>query len=176
MLFKFSQPFVRTMNSEAITEIEIDFNKLTAKQYIESYSNMDKRELDLIAYGKLGFRQAKNLIASAVDCIPEMLDSLPLIPDYKELEKECFLWFATENFDSDEELDFNKITLDTYLSIRSENVLYDMDTLSTKASAKTRMAIISAVSKKSIKELEEMSIKDYIPLDIKCASFFSELA
>lgn len=175
MLIKFSQPFLRTMNSEPIEEIELDFNKLTAKQYVESYTNMDKKELDLIAYGKLGFRQARNLIASAIDCIPEMLDSMPLLPDYRELEKQCFLWFATSNFDSDIELDFNKMGLEMYLSIRSENAMNELDTLSTRASAKTRLEIISSITKKSVQELEEMPINEYIPMDMKCASFFSEL-
>lgn len=175
MIITLSKPFLRTMNSEPITEIDLDFNKLTAKQYIDSYNNMDQKELDLIAYGKLGWFQARNLIASAVDCIPEMLDEMPLLPDYRTLEKQCFMWFATSNFDSDIELDFNKMGLQTYLSIRSENAMNELDTLSTRASAKTRLAIISSITKKSVQELEEMSINDYIPLDMKCASFFSEL-
>ena len=81
MLFTLSKPFQKTMNSESVKEIDIDFDKLTAKDYVDSFSNQDGNELELIAYGKLGFLQSKNLIAKAIGGIPEMLD---------ELENHCY--------------------------------------------------------------------------------------
>lgn len=174
-VFKFSKPFSRSMNSEPITETDLDFNKLTAKDYIKSFSNVDVNEIDLVAYGKLGFQQARNLIASAIDCIPDMLYDMSII-DYKQLEKACFAWFLHIEVKPEQIIDFeNEMTVKDYLTIRSRNALRDGELLSTKASPKTRQDIISFVTKKKIEELEVLPIVEYIPLDIQCASFFSEL-
>lgn len=171
-----SQPFLKTMNGEAVNELEVDFSKITTKQYIESYKNIDSKEIDLIAYGKIGFRQAKNLIAYAIDCIPEMLNSMPLLPDYQKLEKMCFIWsWGVINKQIDESVKFEKISVDQYIKIRSDNALNDLDSVSAKASETTRRDLIACATGKTIEELETMPVEEYIPLDIKCASFFSEL-
>lgn len=175
MQIKLSKPFTRSMNSEPISEIELDFDKLTAKNYIDSFHNQDGNELELIAYGKLGFLQAKNLIANAVDCVPEMLDDLSIM-DYRAIEKECFAWFFGAVYNNETpKATFENLGVKDYLAIRSRNAINDGDSLTNKASAKTRESIISFITKKPINEVEAMPIKDYIPLDIQCASFFSEL-
>lgn len=175
MQIKLSKPFTRSMNSEPISEIELNFDKLTAKNYIDSFHNQDGNELELIAYGKLGFLQAKNLIANAIDCVPEMLDDLSII-DYRAIEKECFAWFFSTVYNNEApKTTFENLGVKDYLAIRSRNAINDGDSLTNKASAKTRESIISFITKKPINEVEAMPIKDYIPLDIQCASFFSEL-
>ena len=173
-IVELSKPFSKTMNGEPVTELDVDFSKITVKQYIES--NKDVNEVELIAYKKLGWYQSRKLIAYATDCIPETLSELPLIPDYKRLERMCFLW-ATELFrkEIDEKIKFEKISVDQYLAIRSKNTFEDMDTITTKASATTRRDLIACATGKTIQQLEEMPIEEYIPLDIECASFFSEL-
>lgn len=175
MLFTLSKPFQKTMNSESVKEIDIDFDKLTAKDYVDSFSNQDGNELELIAYGKLGFLQSKNLIAKTIGCIPEMLDEMPL-EDYREIEKECFAWFfANINQPKDVEmLDFSRMSVKDYLAIRSRNSIQET-TIGTMAGAKTREMLISFMTKKKTEELEAMTIKDYLLLDIQCASFFSTL-
>lgn len=174
MIFTLSKPFYKSMNSEPITEIDIDFDRLTAKDYIDSFSNQNGNEVDLIAYGKLGFQQAKNLIAKAMGCIPEALDDISLL-DYHKLEQMCFNWFLSTEFSENEEVKFDNISVKDYIAIRSQNSLSDGSYLSNRASAKTRIAIISFATKKKINELETTPIREYIALDIQCASFFSIL-
>ena len=175
MLFTLSKPFYKSINSEPIKEVEINFDELKAKDYIDSFQNLPGNELDLVAYGKMGFLQGQKLIASAIGCIPEMLDEMPL-EDYREIEKECFAWFfASINQDKKiETLNFFEISTKDYLAIRSRNSIQE-STIGTMAGAKTREMLISFITKKKIEELEAMPIKEYLILDIQCASFFSTL-
>ena len=96
--------------------------------------------------------------------------------DYREIEKECFAWFFVNiNQPKDVEmLDFSRMSVKDYLAIRSRNSIQET-TIGTMAGAKTREMLISFMTKKKTDELEAMTIKDYLLLDIQCASFFSTL-
>lgn len=176
-ILKLSKPFLRTMNSEPVNELDVDFSKITTKQYIDSYRDIDSNEIELVAYKKPGFYQMRNLISYAVDCVPNMLDPMPVIPDYKKLERMCLEWLnGIFNIEEKEnEVKFETMTVDQYLKIRSKNALMDMDSRIAKASVTTRRDIISCVTGKTIEQIEAMPVEEYIYLDIKCAGFFSEI-
>lgn len=179
-IIELSQPFLKTMNGESVKEIDVDFSKITTKQYIDSYRDIDSNEIELVAYKKPGFYQMRNLIANAINCIPDMLNSMPLIPDYKRLEKMCLIWlWDIFNRDTDEKenqkIQFEKITVDQYLKIRSKNALNDLDSPIAKASVYTRRDLISCATGKTIEQLEALPVEEYIFFDVKCASFFSEI-
>lgn len=172
MVFKFQKPFVKNINSEAISEIDLDFNMLNAKDYIECISTASQDgEVDLSVAYKLGAKACRNILAKVIGCIPDFINDISLV-DFRKLESECMKWFIESVSSNDAEFDFSKITTAQYIDLRSKDAINEVGNVGNVISAKSRLGFISVVTGKTQADLETLPAFEYIPMDIACANFF----
>lgn len=172
MKFALSKPFAKSMTEDPVTEIEVDFDSLTGKDYIECVDEAIREgETDMAALYKPAPKIVFGLLAKAVGCIPDMLNGM-FFGDYQRLERKALVWFAETAENLKEVPDFSKITTAQYVAVRSRNAANEIANSSLIPCAKARASFIALATGRKQEELEALTAAEYVPLDVTCANFF----